>query len=589
MPCDAGMIWMEEKRRGGRAADQNLSQGSCELLRGLVRSLPEAVAVTRGEEVIFVNPEFTELFGYTPKQVIGALLRDLLVPEERREESLTLLELARRRGRVAIDTVRMDSRGNPVDVSIALAVFQEDGQEPGLIASFRDIRGRRQSEARLQHYALHDVLTGLPNRALFLDRLKLAMARRARRRNQNCAVMFVDLDRFKEINDLHGHAAGDALLVEVAERLRGALRPHDTAARLSGDEFALLLDNLTSMDDLRVIAARILAEFQRTFVLEGKMLAVGASIGVAMCAEDHQLPEQLLRDADFAMYRAKQQGGLRCEIFDSQMQVHLILRNERESEMRALLDRRDFAVWYQPYYHLQSGTLQGFESLLRWRRQNGTYESLQEMLQVADHAGYAMHLNRETMRTSCEQLQAWSQQWRDRTFSLSINLSARQLYHPELLGLFSSVLESSSIDPHRLIVEISEGALSEDPKAALRIVDRLAERGVQIAVDNFGSQLAPLSQLLRFPIDIIKLDRELVASVSLNGKHQAALRSITELGHSLGLTVFAQGVEDAAQMEALRAAGCDIVQGYLFAPALEPGAATHLLTQQSGSPAWGQA
>ncbi len=580
---------MEEKWSGGRAADRNLTQGSCELLRGLVRSLPEAVAVTRGEEVIFVNPEFTELFGFTPEQVIGSLLGELLVPEERREESLTLLELARRRGRVAIDTVRMDSRGNPVDVSIALAVFQQEGQEPGLIASFRDIRGRRQSEARLQHYALHDVLTGLPNRALFLDRLKLAMARRARRRDQNCAVMFVDLDRFKEINDQHGHAAGDALLVEVAERLRGALRPHDTAARLSGDEFALLLDNLISMDDLRMIAARILAEFQRAFVLEGKMLSVGASIGVAMCAADHQLPEHLLRDADYAMYRAKQQGGLRCEIFDSQMQVHLILRNERESEMRALLDRRDFAVWYQPYYSMRSGTLEGFESLLRWRRQNGTYESLQEMLQVADDAGYAMHLNRETMRTSCEQLQVWSQQWRDRIFSLSINLSARQLYHPELIGLFSSVLESSPIDPHRLIVEISEGALSEDPKAALRIVDRLAERGVRIAVDNFGSQLAPLSQLLRFPIDIIKLDRELVASVSLNGKHQAALRSITELGHSLGLTVFAQGVEHAAQMDALRAAGCDMVQGYLFAPALEPGAATHLLTQQSGSSAWEQA
>lgn len=580
---------MGEDRRDDKAANRNSSEGSCELLRGLVRSLPEAVAVTRGEEVIFINPEFTELFGYTSEQVLGSLLSELLVPAERREESATLLELARRRGRVAIDTVRMDHRGNPVDVSIALAVFRQEGLEPGLIASYRDIRGRRQSEARLQHYALHDVLTGLPNRALFLDRLKLAMARRARRRDLNCAVMFVDLDRFKDVNDQHGHAAGDALLVEVAERLRAALRPHDTAARLSGDEFALLLDNLTSMDDLRVISGRILAGFERAFTLDGKVLSVGASIGVAMCADDHQLPEHLLRDADYAMYRAKQQGGLRCEIFDSQMQVHLILRNERESEMRALLDRRDFAVWYQPYFHLQSGTLQGFESLLRWRRQNGTYESLQEMLRIADNAGYAMHLNRETMRTSCEQLQVWTQQWQDRTFTLSINLSARQLYHPELIGLFSSVLEASPIDPHRLIVEISEGALSEDTTTALRIVERLAERGVRIAVDNFGSQLAPLSQLLQFPVDIIKLDRELVASVSLNGKHLAALRSITELGHSLGLTVFAQGVEDAAQMDALRAAGCDMVQGYLFAPALEPGAATHLLTQSAGSSSLGQA
>ncbi len=556
---------------------------SCDLLRSLVRALPEAVAVTRGEEVIFINPEFTELFGYSSEQVLGCPLSDLLVPDGRREEAATMLELARHRGRVAIDTVRTDREGNPVDVSIALALFQQDSANPGFIASYRDIRGRRQSEARLQHFALHDVLTGLPNRALFLDRLKLAMARRARRREMNCAVMFVDLDRFKEINDLNGHAAGDALLVEVAARLRTALRPHDTAARLSGDEFALLLDNLTSIEDLRVIAGRILAEFERVFVLEGKTISVGASIGVAMCGDDHQLPEHLLRDADYAMYRAKQQGGLRCEIFDSQMQVHLILRNERETEMRGLLDRHDYAVWYQPYYHLRSGTLQGFESLLRWRRQNGTYESLREMLHMADNSGFAMLLNRETMKAGCEQLHAWKQERPEEDFSLSINLSARQFYHPELIGLISSVLEPSLVDPRRVILEISEGALSEDAESALRIVDRLAERGVRIAVDNFGSQLAPLSQLLQFPIDIIKLDRELVASVGLNGKHLAALRSITELGHSLGLTVFAQGVEQAAQVEALRVVGCDMVQGYLFAPAVEPLAATHLLMQRTWS------
>ncbi len=552
---------------------------SCQLLRSMVHSLPEAIAITSGDRLVYVNPEFTQLFGYTADQVAGQSLQHLLVPKDRQHEAAMMLELVRQRGRVAVDTVRMDARGNPVDVSIVLGLFTEPGHPAGLVASYRDIRGRRQSEARLQHFALHDILTGLPNRALFLDRLKLAMARRSRRKDLNHAVMFVDLDRFKDVNDSHGHAVGDALLVEVANRLRGALRPHDTAARLSGDEFALLLDNLRSMEDLRMIADRILQEFVLPFRVEGKSIPIGASIGVAMCADDHQLPEHLLRDADYAMYRAKQQGGLRCEVFDSQMQVLLIRRSERESEMRALLDRRDYAMWYQPYYQLNSGLLQGFESLLRWRRQNGTFEPLRDMLQMADDSGMAMQLNRETLLRSCEQLQDWSQGTAAGSFTLSLNVSARQFYHPEMVGLVSSVLEARPIDPHRLIFEISESTLNETPREALRILERLAERGVQIAVDNFGAQLAPLGTLLQLPLDLIKLDRELVVSVTQHPKHLAALRSITDFSHSLGLRVIAQGVEEQAQMDALRAAGCDMVQGYLFAPAVEPSMAADLLAR----------
>ncbi len=564
---------------GNQPSSNQIAGESCHLLRGMVRALPEAIVVTSGERIIFVNPEFTQLFGYSSAQAYGRLLEEFLIPEDRRQEATMLLEMARRRGRVAVDTVRLDADGNLVDVSIALAQFDQAGLPRGFVVSYRDIRSRRQSEARLQHYALHDVLTGLPNRALFLDRLKLALARRSRRKDLNFAVMFVDLDRFKEVNDTHGHAVGDALLLEVANRLRDALRPHDTAARLSGDEFALLLENLQSVEDLRPIASRILREFEGAFLLDGKALSVGASIGVAICADDHQLPEQLLRDADYAMYRAKQNGGQRCELFDSQMQVHLILRTERETEMRALLDKRDFAMWYQPYYHLQSGALQGFESLLRWRRQNGTFEPLRDILQMADDSGMAIRLNRETLVKSCEQLQDWSQSVSDSRFTLGLNVSARQFYHPEMIAMVFSVLDAQAIDPQRLIFEISESTLNENPQTALRILNRLAERGVQIAVDNFGAQLAPLGSLLQLPVDVIKLDRELIASSIRDDRHLSALRSITNFGHSLGMRVIAQGVEQQAQMDALRAAGCDMVQGYLFAPAVEPAVAMDLLAR----------
>ncbi len=554
-------------------------EATCRLLHGLMRSLPEAVLLTRGDRVIYANAEFTRLFGHAVSETLGRSVLDFLVPEDRQQEAEMLIQLATHRGKVAIDTVRLDRDGVRIDVSIALSTFIETGHEAGFVVSFRDIRGRKQSEARMQHYALHDVLTGLPNRALFLDRLRLAMARRLRRQDLGCAVMFVDLDKFKDINDTHGHAAGDALLIEVAARLRSALRPQDTAARMSGDEFAILLENIQSAADVGIVAERILGGFKRVFELEGRSVHVGASIGMALCAEDHQVPEQLLRDADFAMYRAKQKGGLRCEIFDTQMQVHLNLRQERETELKDLLGKRDFAVWYQPYYRLENGAIEGFESLLRWKRQNGAYEPLREMLTMADGNGLSILLNRETMIEGCDQLKAWSRELPEAQFILSMNLSTRQLYHPELVALVTAVLDKAKVDPKRLMFEVSESVLSETPDAALRIIERLAERGVRIAVDNFGAHLAPVNQLARFPIDAVKLDARLTALTSDGARQSAVLDSIVRLGRSLGLQVIAQGVEEQRQLNLLQEVGCDLAQGYLFAPAVEPSVATRMIAR----------
>lgn len=552
---------------------------ACRLLRGLMSALPEAVVLTRGDLVIYANAEFTRLFGYTMSEVLGRSVMEFLIPADRQQEVEMLMQLATHRGRVAVDTVRQDRDGVGIDVSIALSTFAEPGFDSGFVLSFRDIRGRKQSVAKMQHFALHDVLTSLPNRALFLDRLRLAMARRRRRHDLGCAVMFVDLDKFKGINDTHGHAAGDALLIEVARRLRSALRPQDTAARMSGDEFAILLENIQSADDVGIVAERILGGFRRAFELGGNLVSVGASIGMALCGEDHLVPEQLLRDADFAMYRAKQKGGLRCEIFDTQMQIHLNLKQERESELKYMLDRRDFAVWYQPYYRLQNGILEGFESLLRWKRQNGAYEPLREMLTMADGNGLSILLNRETIIEGCDQLEAWSHQQPDAQFILSMNLSARQLYHPELIALVGSVLDKVKVDPRRLMFEVSEAVLNETPDTALRVIERLSERGVRIAVDNFGAHLAPINQLVRFPIDTIKLDARLTALASDGARQSAVLDSIVRLGQSLGLQVIAQGVEEQRQVDILKEVGCDLAQGYLFAPAVEPSVATRMITQ----------
>ena len=268
-------------------------------------------------------------------------------------------------GRATIETVRVNKDGELVDVAMLAGPLLVDGAKVGYVFTYRDIGDRKQTEAKLQHDAMHDVLTELPNRALFLDRLTLALSRRLRRRDQTCGVLFLDLDHFKEINDSMGHAAGDVLLKAVSERLRTALRPQDSAARLGGDEFGVLVESILTVSDLDTVATRVLSEMQRPFEIFGNQIQAGASIGVAMAGPDHTAPELLIRDADFAMYTAKQAGGGRYEIFDKQMEGHVTTQQERERELRSVVERREFEVWYQPIYRLQTGKLEGFESLLR--------------------------------------------------------------------------------------------------------------------------------------------------------------------------------------------------------------------------------
>ncbi len=284
-----------------------------------------------------------------------------------------------------------------------------NGKQDGYVFAFRDIGERKRTEAKLQHDALHDALTGLPNRALFLDRLSLAFSRRSRSRGQNCGVLFLDLDRFKEINDTLGHAAGDALLIAVAERLRGALRPQDTAARLGGDEFAILVENILSVSGMEIVATRVLEAMEREFEVCGHTIHAGASIGVAIAGPDHAVPELLIRDADFAMYRAKQDGGGRFEIFDKQLEVHVASLQERERELRQVLEKRLFEIWYQPIFRLQTGKLEGFESVLCWRRADGSMANLSDLLPMAEETGLSISLGRETLEAVCRQLQDWTE------------------------------------------------------------------------------------------------------------------------------------------------------------------------------------
>ena len=545
----------------------------------ILASVPEAVAVVRDYRVLYVNAAFTRIFGFSAGELLGGDLQDFIVPQTRRKESALVNKDVDRFGFVSLDTVRKNKDDGLVDVALEAGPLMVNGSKAGYVISYRDVGERKRLEARLQHDALHDALTGLPNRALFLDRLSVAFTRRSRSRGLNCGVLFLDLDRFKEINDTLGHAAGDALLVAVAERLRGALRPQDTAARLGGDEFAILVENILSVSGIEIVASRVLEAMGREFEVCGHTIHASASIGVAISGPDHAVPELLIRDADFAMYRAKQDGGGRFDIFDKQLEVHVASLQENERELRHVLEKHLFEIWYQPIFRLQTGQLEGFESVLCWHREDGSMARLSDLLPMAEETGLSINLGRETLEAVCRQLHEWTEVMPGADLTLSVNLTQRQFYLPDLIAHVKRTLAASGADPARLLFEVDESALSDNPGAALAIFERLLGCNVRLAVDNFGSGLAPLNHLVQLPIDVLKLDPRLTLAATHTGRQVAVLESLIQLGLKLGVQVVAQGIKSREQLDVLLRMGCEMGQGPLLSPALQPSLAQKLAEQ----------
>ncbi len=461
------------------------------LMEDVLSSLPEAVAIEHQNHVLYTNPAFTRMFGYTAEEAGGGSLRELIVPETRFNENSALLKSVDDHGFATMETVRTNKAGDLVDVSMQIAPLLVDGARVGYVFTFRDIGEHRQTEEKLQHDAMHDVLTGLPNRALFLDRVNLTLNRRLRDPEHGCGVLYLDVDRFKQVNDELGHAAGDALLIAVAGRLRASLRPQDSAARLGGDEFAVLVENILTTYDLEIVVGRILREMDRPFDIFGHVVHAGTSIGAVMAGPDHTTTDLLVRDADFAMYRAKQAGGGRYEIFDKHLEVCVTSQQERERELRSAVDKRQFVFQYLPIYRLADGRLEGFESLLGLRRVDGTVDSSYDLLGVAEDTGLSNQLGRETLETVCAQLRSWSDRLPEQELMLTVNLTRRQLYHPDLIAHLMKALALSGADASRLWFEAPESAFNENPDAAVAVLQRLADWQVRVAIDDFGSSLAP--------------------------------------------------------------------------------------------------
>ena len=446
------------------------------------------------------------------------------------------------------------------------------GVSYGRVWIFSDITQRKQWEHKLEQRAFYDSLTGLPNRALFIDRLTQASSR-ARRHEERNALLFLDLDRFKVINDSLGHEAGDRLLLAVAERLRGCLRPEDTAARLGGDEFVILLQGASHIDAVTRVAERIAESLKAPFQLGQHEIYTAASIGIVMETEDLATPDDLLRNADLAMYRAKSRGGARYELFDEAMSTGALEALNLETDLRRALERDELTVAYQPVVALQDTRIIGAEALLRWNSTTRGAVSPGDFIPLAETTGLILPLGQRVLQRSCEAARAWNareySQGASGAITVSVNLSARQFQQPELLQEVREALEKSGLAPHNLMLEITESVVMDDAETTAVTLCNLKKLGVRLAIDDFGTGYSSLAYLRRFPVDILKIDRAFVSKMTGEETEDSAIvRAIVTLAKTLGMKVTAEGVETEQQLHHLRELGCDYAQGFLFSRAL---------------------
>ena len=451
-----------------------------------------------------------------------------------------------------------------------------DGKTVGRVWSFRDVTDHKRLETELAHQAFHDSLTNLANQALFRDRVDHAVARNARQADR-LAVVFIDLDNFKTVNDSLGHTAGDEILVAVAERLGRCVRESDTVARLGGDEFAVLLEDLGAVRDVTLLADRVIAILQRPFSLAGREVFIGASIGIAL--DDPGIDSgQLLRNADIAMYTAKRRGRGRYEIFQPAMHLAAMERMELEADLRKALERRELTLEYQPVVALASGNLTGVEALVRWRHPERGPVPPATFIPLAEEAGLIGELGRQVLTAACAQARSWQLQYpKCASLKLSVNLSPRQLQSDDLIDEVSDALATSGLPPSTLVLEITEGAMMNDAEAAITKLHALKALGVKLAVDDFGTGYSSLSYLQRFPIDILKVDRVFVNEIDTKDEQVSLVAAIMSLAQSLRLHAVAEGVETPTQVATLIALGCGFGQGYYLARPMEPSALTPIL------------
>ncbi|TQN44116.1 PAS domain S-box-containing protein/diguanylate cyclase (GGDEF)-like protein [Blastococcus colisei] len=495
---------------------------------------------------------------------------DLAHPEDRAATRTALEQLAA--GEVIHHLVQqryVHANGGLVWADTSISVVRDIAGRPvhGVL-QLVDVTGRRQAEELLAHHALHDSLTGLPNRRLLADRLEQALTR-ARRHGTAVAVLFVDLDQFKTVNDSAGHSVGDELLRVAAERLSRHLRAVDSAARFGGDEFVVVCEEISGDHELLVIADRLVAAMAEPFRVGKEEFVLGASIGIAVSARGNDSAEALLRDADLAMYEAKDRGRARYVVFDGALRGALELRQQVEADLRRGIDRGELRLLYQPVVDVQSGEMTGVEALVRWQHPTRGLLAPDEFIPVAEDTGLVVPVGSWVLHEACRQLQDW-QRKSDLALTVAVNVSARQLSDSRFPEAVGDILQATGADPAALCLELTETALLDATDATTATLQALRRLGVRLALDDFGTGFSSLTFLKRFPIDVVKVDRSFVRDIAVDPDDAAIVAAVINLGRSLNLETVAEGVETPEQLRCIRRLGCHLAQGYLFSPPRPP-------------------
>jgi diguanylate cyclase (GGDEF)-like protein/PAS domain S-box-containing protein len=537
--------------------------------KNILENAPIGVAITDSDgRFMHVNRAMCELVGYSEQALLKSTFQGITYPED------VYADLARSRQMLAgtISTYQREKRcvradGDIVWVLVSASITAgPQGKPPYIISHVQDLSEHKRLEMQLHDLALSDRLTGLANRTLFENRLALALIW-ARRRARKIAVLFLDLERFKLINDSFGHDAGDNLLIAVADRLKAALRSGDTAARLGGDEFTVLCEDIGELRDVVDIVVRIENSLSKGFLVCGEEVRVRASIGIAVSDTNRQdSPESLLRDADAAMYKAKEHGKGTYEIFDEGMRVEAAERLRLDNALYRAIERDELRVFYQPQVCVSKGKIMAAEALARWDHAERGLLAPEEFIPFAEDNGSIVRIGEWVLHEACRQAERWRTTWsKEIALPIAVNFSARQLAQPDFLEILSGALQETGADPSFLCLEITETVMMQDAESTIEVLEAVKALGVEVAIDDFGTGYSSLSYLKRFPVDILKIDQSFVREL---GKDEAAsflVEGVINLARPLSLVTVAEGVETPEQLLELQALGCDLAQGFHFA------------------------
>jgi len=542
---------------------------------------------------LYNSPAYQKVLGYTPQELSATSSFEQIHPDDR-HRVMEAAEQARRtgEGRTLEYRIRHKDGSWRVLESSANTILDANGKVEKMVIVNRDVTARKHAEEQLLHQNFHDALTGLPNRALFLDRVQRAFIHAVRHPEYKFAVLFIDVDDFKKFNDSFGYHAADSVIVELATRLSSSLRRYqavarlalmahgeDTLARLGGDEFAVLLDDIKDPSDAIRVANRIQDAIAAPFVFQGQEAFASASIGIVMSSTDRDRAEDLLRDADIAMCRAKTAGKNRYEVFDADMHARAVDRLRLERDMRAALSRGEFVVHYQPIVHLESGRVTGFEALVRWQHPERGFLLPGVFIEIAEQTGLVVPMNRWLLREICLQARVWHSRYpADPPLTVTSNITSKELAQEDLVDSIRQTLQQTAMNPRHVQLEIRETVAMADAENASQILARLKALGIRLSVDDFGTGYSSLSRLQSLPLDTLKIDRSFISDMHNDPDKREIVRVIVMLGQQLGMKVVAEGTETAEQVKYLKDLGCDYAQGFFFSKPVDARAFEELLS-----------